>query len=897
MAHSSKSILRRSKSESSDNNSEIPGPRESAASPPPSACRSSFEDTLASSCKFGPSSTENECSPLIIVSKLDSVSAERSRNTNDYDLYNIAMEDANSPGAQQHQLHMHTISTVGVDYDDEDEDDLIQNDGRSRSYTICNHRCQHPQYCLTTLLLIASLVLFVSSLVILGISYHYYSIVSSPKAVSNNNIIINSHGGGFDEEREAALKGILSSKASLNNLSNGAVASDHPVCSKVGADILSKKGGNAVDAAVATVLCLGVANPASSGLGGGAFILIRSSKTHFESKQKQQHTRNSSSTLLTPVFDDARDYTITNNEDPNFVTEVVDCRETAPEKASRDMYTGLPRQASFAGGLAIPIPGELRGLELAHFRHGRLTWSEVVEPARLLARDGVLVGSHLSADIKGLFTRSFPWLGEYEDNFLAIRKYLSSSNSTEYLREGELLRNPSLAKLLQEVAEQGADALYKGKNAELLVRDIQDSGGIVTVKDLETYRATLRTPIRATVSGYSIVGVPPPSSGGAVIIGIARFLSGYPRPFASASETLSVHRMAEAMKHAFSIRMSMSDPAYNGNVTQDAVRDLTSNGYMESLRRITSDKTTLGLSHYGGPKWSLMRDDDGTKEVVDAHEGDRREIRHLLSDDQQRTKPSTLPEIAVGTGGIHAKSRSIQNRKMSQRFGYLEDNGTSHLSVVDKDGNAVAVTTSINGIFGSIVFSESTGIMLGNTMDDFGVPGAPNHFGLRPSESNFVAPGKRPLSSMSPTMVFRRTNRSDVITASDNKWENLAMVLGGSGGPKIITAVIQVFLNVFFLGMPLFDAIARPRVHDQLLYHESVVTTTERAILKGGTKSNYTEITIDVPQRTKDALLKRGHKLIDIDYTGCVQSILVDPDTNTLSAVSDVRKGGSPAGY
>ena len=646
------------------------------------------------------------------------------------------------------------------DYDENDGGGLIKNGNNFWSYSTKNktNGYQHQHHRLRTILifLVAGCFLFGLSLATLGASYHYYHLASSSNHPSNNNNNNNrtrarararTHDGVdvdgmIDKKREAAL----------NGLPNGAVASDHPMCSRLGADILSKQGGNAVDAAVATVLCLGVANPASSGLGGGAFLLIRSSKAHFEEKQQQQKS-NSSSLFVKPLFDDARDHTITNDqeeEDPDFVTEVVDCRETAPEKASRDMYVGLPILDSYAGGLAIAVPGELRGLELAHSRHGKLSWREVVEPARRLAQDGVLVGKHLAGDIDGLFSRFLPKISKSSDNFLGIQKYLSSHNDNnpiEYLREGELLQNPALAKVLRKVAEQGADALYRGKNAENLVRDVQEAGGILTLEDLETYRATLRSPIRAKVSGYSVVGIPPPSSGGGVVVGIARFLSGYSRPLAAAADTLSVHRMVEGMRHAFSIRMSLSDPAFNGNVTRDAVRDLTSNGYMESLRQSSSDKTTLDLSHYGGPKWAQMHDEDGAKETVDAHEGDRRQRRRLVrNEERQSTKHSGLIDNTDSTDRSDkssSKNKNMQHRRLARPFGYLEDNGTSHLSVVDKDGNAVAVTTSINEIFGSKVFSESTGVMLGNTMDDFGVPGKPNLFGLKPAEANFIVPGKR----------------------------------------------------------------------------------------------------------------------------------------------------------
>lgn len=631
----------------------------------------------------------------------------------------------------------------------------------------------------------------------------------------------------------------LRETAFLEGLPHGAVASDHPVCSQVGSDIL-QQGGNAVDAAVAAVLCLGVANPASSGLGGGAFMLIHSSRKNFESKD----------TTSFPDFIDARDDGTTSSEHGTFMTEVVDCRETAPEKSSTNMYDGLPNTASAIGPLAIAVPGELRGMELAHARHGKLPWKDVVEPTRRLAQDGIHVGEHLARDIKGVAAK----FDKYGD-FPALRRHLTRTGSSESnLKEGELLRNPILAETLQQVAERGADALYKGPIAEKLVKDVQDAGGILTIRDMEGYKATLRSPVHAEVSGFTVVGVPPPSSGGAVVLGAARFLAGYKTPLAAAADTLSKHRIVEAMKHAFSIRMSLSDPLFNTEVNQAAVADLTTGEYMESLRLMTPDNCTLRLSQYGGDKWAQLNDDDTMKDAQDAHEGDR--LR--------------------------------RPRRLARPFGYLEDNGTSHLSVVDKEGNAVAVTSSVNGIFGSWIFSESTGVLLGNTMDDFGVPGRSNFYGLKPSEANFIVPGKRPLSSMSPTMVFRQ--QEGRYSSETNGWGDLVLTLGASGGPKIITAVLQVLLNHCFLGLPLFESMAHPRLHDQLVYHDSVVTGTEKDTLEQGP-------TLEVSQRIKDALTQRGHDLLDIDYTGCVQAIVVDLDRQTLSAVSDIRKGGSPAGY
>ena len=514
--------------------------------------------------------------------------------------------------------------------------------------------------------------------------------------------------------------------SSVEGLSNAAVASDNALCSKIGKDIMLEKGGNAMDAAVATVLCLGVASPASSGLGGGAFLLVRSSKRNFEENQ----TNSSSSP---PEFIDARTDKEENSKTKEFITEVIDCREVAPEKASRDMYTGLPEWTSESGGLAIAVPGELRGLELAHARHGRLPWKELVEPAILLARNGVTVDRHMARFIRMFFKYVFPKKLGTGDNYIShIVNYLSGGRRDgDYLREGELIRNPQLADTLEEIAENGADALYKGRIAESLVKDIQEAGGILTLNDMQSYKAVLRTPVSADVAGYTVLGVPPPSSGGAVVIGILRFLSGFSTLFAPEDEGLSVHRMVEGMRHAFAIRMSLSDPAFNTNVTSDAVRDLISGGYMEFLRQMSRDDTVLRLSRYGGPKWAQVLDEDGTKEAKDAHEGDRRQRKRRLSESLHDTEKN------------YKNSSNQSHRRLARPFGYLEDNGTSHMSAVDGDGNAVAITTSINNIFGSQVFSKTTGVLLGNTMDDFGVPGEPDSYGIMPSEANFIVPGKR----------------------------------------------------------------------------------------------------------------------------------------------------------
>jgi gamma-glutamyltranspeptidase len=496
---------------------------------------------------------------------------------------------------------------------------------------------------------------------------------------------------GVVDQTCAAVDPIMALKktTTLEGLQNGAVASDHAVCSEMG-NLILQQGGNAVDAAVTVMLCLGVANPASSGLGGGAFILI-----HSESGGLYQ----AENPIARPPFHDERDQVISLAEGK--ITEIIDAREIAPAAASEDMFLKAPLEdASIIGGLSIGVPGELRGLELAHARHGKLPWASLVEPVIRLAQDGVAVTNMLSFEI-AFAAAQLKHHGHSDEEFSSLRQLITKDdNWSNGLKEGDVLKNPQLAKTLRSVMEKGSDGLYKGENAKNLIADIRAAGGILTQDDLHDYLPTLRSPLVAEVNGFTMVSVPPPSSGGATVIGAARFLSGYSSPFASAADTLSIHRMVEAMRHAFAIRMSLSDPAFHSNVTKNAVRDLVSGPYMESLRKLSKDNDTLTLSQYGGKRWGLLDDDDAHTHGGDHHEGDRHTRR------RRKGLRRTLRD-----------ADDNKRRNLYRPFGYLEDSGTSHLSVVDKDGNAVSVTSSINTFFGSYVCSESTGVLLGNTMD------------------------------------------------------------------------------------------------------------------------------------------------------------------------------------
>lgn len=559
----------------------------------------------------------------------------------------------------------------------------------------------------------------------------------------------------------------------------GAVAADEPRCSAVGADALAD-GGSAVDAAVAAALCLGVTHPHSSGAGGGAFMVV--------------HSRNGSS-------------------------EVLEFRERAPAAAARDMFAAPnasyraggengARPSEF-GGAAVAVPTELLGLRLAWERHGTLPWRRLVEPAAALA-DGFAVGPELARAIS--------------ENAEALKRFPATAAvflraDASPLREGDVCRNAALAHTLRRVAREGPSVLRAGALAEALARDVRDAGGVMTAEDLASYAPRVLEPLRADALGYTVLGVPPPSSGGAAVAQVLEFLSGYARPLASAPDgALGTHRLVEAFKHAFAMRMNLGDPEVPPPNTSNvpnisgAVRDMLSPAFNAALRAMTKDDATLPLGAYGA-RWNLV-----------------------------------------------------------------EDHGTTHVSVVDADRNAVAMTSTINTAFGSKVVSRSTGILLNNEMDDFSVPNETNHYGLAPSAANFIAPRRRPLSSMSPTVVLDANQNPPRVVA----------VAGASGGPRIITAVAQVLLNVLARGMSPLDAVVAPRVHHQLVPNVVFAESLDGTVGDGAPRR--------VDAATAAALRKRGHVVeFSSENTAVAQLIVVDGDTDAVHAVSDARKGGAPA--
>lgn len=641
----------------------------------------------------------------------------------------------------------------------------------------------------------------------------------------------------------------LKDTSSVSDIPNGAVSTDDERCSELGVFVMKHLHGNAMDAAVTATLCLGLVNPASSGIGGGAFILVHSTPRN-EALQAA-----SSSTPFIDRRSHRGDDSV--RDKSSKWTEVIDCRESAPSGATFDMFEDLPIDASTVGPLSIAVPGELRGLELAHARFGSLSWSQVVQPVIELGERGVRTSNVLAKEIM----ESKEKLQQFET---IHRIFTKNNDGKTYLNAGDIMTRPAYIETLKNVAMHGADYIYTGEVAAEIAKEIQDAGGIITEQDIQNYKPILRDALIANINDFSVVSVPPPSSGGATIIGALRFLSGYKNPFASFADTLSVHRLVEAFKHVFAIRMSMSDPDFSPNVTSDAVQDLISGPFMEHLRANTLDDDILPLSEYGG-KWALVNCTDDQGNAQDAHEGDRR----------LRSDPSKI------------RSETLNHRQRKTRlFNYLEDHGTTHLNVVDKDRNSVSITSSVNYYFGSNFASPSTGIIFNDVMDDFSTPGRPNAYGLHPAESNYIFPNKRPLSSMSPTMIFDASGEK----SSNDDLGKLMMVLGASGGPKIISSVIQVILNHIYLGMPIFSAISHPRVHNQLLYHGSAATGYDKCPLIQGPL-------IETPNRTINALRRRNHTMISLDYLGTCQAISVDIDTGYLNAASDLRKDGKSFGY
>jgi gamma-glutamyltranspeptidase/glutathione hydrolase len=462
------------------------------------------------------------------------------------------------------------------------------------------------------------------------------------------------------------------------------VATSSRLASEAGVEIL-RRGGNAVDAAVAVGFALAVAYPEAGNLGGGGYMVIR--------------------------LADGRSF-------------ALDYRETAPAAASRNMYVELGGKStggSLIGPLASGVPAVVAGLAEALKRFGTLPLADVLQPAIRLA-DGLVVDSGLAVSIRE---------GRYRIEGFAGKSVFFPGG--EAPRAGVRFSQPALARTLRLIAADGADVFYTGSISDSIVAEMRRVGGLITKDDLARYRPLWRRPIRSTYRGYTLIGMPPSSSGGATMTEALNILEAL-GPAAPYGSVQRVHALASAFQRAFIDRNSkLGDPAF----AELPIAELTSKAYAARLARSVS---------------------------------------------KDRATPT--PELA----------RQLR-----------EGTETTHYSVVDSYGNAVSTTTTINDLFGSGVYVAGAGFFLNNTMDDFATqPGRANLFGLIQGEVNAIAPGKRALSAMSPTIVLDPAGQ-------------LLLVTGARGGPRIITATSQVILNVIDHRMSLADAMRAPRIHHQAL--------------------------------------------------------------------------------
>ncbi|KAI9700553.1 MAG: hypothetical protein M1820_006707 [Bogoriella megaspora] len=486
----------------------------------------------------------------------------------------------------------------------------------------------------------------------------------------------------------------------------GAVASENSQCSKVGTTIL-QQGGNAVDAMIGTVFCVGVIGMYHSGIGGGGFAIIRA---------------------------------------PNNTYSFVDFRETAPGAAFQDMYNNNT-DLSLYGGLASGVPGELRGLQWMHERFGKLPWSDVMHPAIKLARDGFTVGQDLVNYMASAVSGQRNFL--VEDPTWAID---FAPNGT-LVKLGDTFTRKRYAKTLETIAHQGAGAFYEGPIAEATIRAIQATNGTMTVDDLKNYSVAIRKPAEIDYRGYKLAACSTPS-GGSVTLATMKIIEGYETIGENPFLNISTHRLDEAMRFAYGMRTELGDP------------------YFVSGMQEYEDDMLL-------PKTAAI-------------------VRSKISDSH------TLNVSAYDPSGIES----------------LETPGTSHLVAADQSGLAVSLTTTINLLFGSQVMVPETGVILNDEMNDFSIPGSSNAFGYVPSPANYIRPGKRPLSSMSPTIVSFPNG-------------SLYAAVGAAGGSRIITSTIQNLWHVIDQNKTMAEALAQPRLHDQLIPNQ---VSFEYHILQNGTE-------------------------------------------------------------
>lgn len=508
----------------------------------------------------------------------------------------------------------------------------------------------------------------------------------------------------------------------------GAVVADNELAAKAGMEIL-KNGGNAVDAAVATAFTLAVVDQSASGLGGGGFMVI------YQAKERKAHA--------------------------------LDFRETAPAAANREQYlkNGKPVPSlSLTGPLAVGVPGEVAGLAEAQKRFGTLPLSAVMAPAIRYAIEGFApqVRFRYALDRQLQNIRKNPDLARV----LLVKDEIPG--------DGEPIRQRELAETLKAIAEQGPKVFYEGWIGQAIAERIKKDSGTLTLEDLKNYKPVWREPLIGRYRKWTVLTMPPPSSGGVALIESLNILEHYKLGSMQHNSPAYLHLLAESLKHAFADRAQyLGDPDF----VQVPTAKLVSKDYAKWINGRISPKKTYPPKYYGLAAYNA------------------------------------------------------------------EKGGTTHLGVIDKSGNAVSASLTVNTQFGSKILVSETGIVLNNEIDDFAIhPGTPNAFGLIGNEANSLQPKKRPLSSMAPMIVLEN--------------ERPALVAGASGGPRIISATLQTVLNVLDFRMPLKKALEAPRVHHQWMPEDLAIESA-------------------IPQSTRKALEKIGHKVQEKNSLGLAEVVAV----------------------
>lgn len=538
---------------------------------------------------------------------------------------------------------------------------------------------------------------------------------------------------------------------------NGMVVSASKYASQVGLEIL-EKGGNAIDAAVAMGFALAVTYPQAGNIGGGGFMVIRTKDNHITS---------------------------------------IDYREKAPASSTRNMF--LDAQGNFlpdksqVGHLSAGVPGSVAGMLFALEKYGTMKREDILIPAIKLAEDGF--------EIEDRFAESLNSNYDKFSRFPSTKKVFTKGGLK--FSAGELFIQKDLANTLKLISIHGSDGFYSGIVAELIEKEMQQGGGIITKQDLLDYKPVERKPVSANYKGYEIYSMAPPSSGGIALIQL--------------------------------LNMMENESIPNRNSAYYGVEDYSRYMHVmtESMKRVYADRS----EYLGDPDfWKVP-------------------VNGLINEKYSQDRRKEIKEISTPSGEI--KPGSVQ---------VYESDQTTHYSVIDKDGNMVSVTTTINNTYGSFVVVDGAGFMLNDEMDDFASkPGEPNMFGLVGNEANAIQPNKRMLSSMTPTIILKDGNPF--------------MVVGSPGGGKIITSVFRVIVNVIDFNMALDSAIDMPRFHHQWL-PEYI---------------QYETGAFDDEVLTK--LREKGHELKEVGDFGRVEGILIDWKNRTYYGHSDRRGYGKAMGY